>query len=70
MALAALLLFNSLVLTHADDESPLEVTDEEDVEDIGDQRPFLLARKFFPEKNLVLGKNSTVAVELYNAGNR
>ncbi len=70
MVLAALLLFSSLVLVRADDESIMDVSDEEDVEEVVDQRPFVLARKFLPGKDLVRGRNSTVAVELYNAGNR
>ena len=57
-------------MARADDESPLDVTDEEEVEDVADQGPFLLSRKFLPGKDLVKGRNSTVAVELFNAGNR
>ncbi len=70
MALAALLLFSGLILVHADDENVVDVSDEEDVKEAGDQRPFLLARKFIPGMDLVRGRNSTVAVELYNAGER
>lgn len=69
MALAALLLISSLALSRADDAG-LGVSDEEETEEVEDQGPHLVARKFLPGKDLVVGRNSTVAIELYNAGNR
>ena len=69
MALAALLLMSCLALSRADDAS-LGVSDDEETEEVEDQGPHLVARKFLPGKDLVVGRNSTVAIELYNAGNR
>lgn len=75
MALAALLLFSGLILAHADEDVSVDVSDEDEgpaktVEEVADAGPFLLARKFIPGKDLVQGRNSTVAVELFNAGDR
>ncbi|CAL8465327.1 g4862 [Coccomyxa elongata] len=68
MALAALLLISSLALSRADDAG-IGVSDDEETEEVEDQGPHLVARKFLPGKDLVVGRNSTVAIELYNAGN-
>ena len=34
------------------------------------QRAFLLVRKYAADKEIVKGSNTTVTIELYNAGNR
>ncbi|EIE23186.1 hypothetical protein COCSUDRAFT_66208 [Coccomyxa subellipsoidea C-169] len=67
IALAALLLVGSLAVSRADDGS-LGVSDDEEFEEVEDQGPHLVARKFLPGKDLVVGRNTTVAIELYNAG--
>lgn len=69
IALAALLLVGSLAVSRADDGS-LGVSDDEEFEEVEDQGPHLVARKFLPGKDLVVGRNTTVAIELYNAGKR
>ena len=68
IALAAWLLFSSLAACQSDD---FGISDEvEDEGDVQDGTPFLLARKFLPGKDLVKGRNTSIAIELYNAGKR
>lgn len=43
-------------------------TEEEDAFEV--QRAFLLVRKYAADKEIVKGSNTTVTIELYNAGNR
>ncbi|KAK9903564.1 hypothetical protein WJX75_009009 [Coccomyxa subellipsoidea] len=68
IALAALLLVSSLALSRGDDGG-FGVSDDEEFEEVEDQGAHLVARKFIPGKDLVVGRNTTVAIELYNAGN-
>lgn len=73
IVLAALLLFSALAACQSDDfdiSDASDETEEADVETGDELRPFLLARKFLPGKDLVMGKNTTIAIELYNAGKR
>ena len=67
--MAALLLVSSLALSRGDDGG-FGVSDDEEFEEVEDQGAHLVARKFIPGKDLVVGRNTTVAIELYNAGNR
>lgn len=69
IALAALLLVSSLAVSRGDDGG-FGVSDDEEFEEVEDQGAHLVARKFLPGKDLVVGRNTTVAIELYNAGNR
>lgn len=69
MVLAALLLISRLAVSRADDPTA-GVSDDEETEEVEEQGPHIVARKYLPGKDLVLGKNSTVAIDLYNAGNR
>ncbi len=68
--LAALLVLSALTACRGDEFDISDETEETDVEAEDELRPFLLARKFLPGKDLVMGKNTTIAIELYNAGKR
>ena len=70
IVLAALLLFSAFTTCRGDEFDISDETEEADVEAEDEPRPFLLARKFLPGKDLVVGKNTTIAIELYNAGKR
>jgi translocon-associated protein subunit beta len=69
----ALLLFG-LVLTAAvvrGEEEAEASTEAEDDEDYADtERAHLIVRKWFKEERAVQGRNLTVYLELYNAGNQ
>jgi Translocon-associated protein beta (TRAPB) len=64
---AALVALVLLAASGRADEDDITVTDDEDEEE---QMAFLIARKFLSNKELVVGKNVTVVVELFNAGSR
>ena len=66
LAFVALLLASSLVAVRSQDDD-VEVEDEEEVEE---EKAFLITRKSIVETDIVVGKNATVLVEVYNAGTR
>lgn len=70
IALAALLLLFSNPASCQSDEFGISDEGEEIEVEADEQKPFLLARKFLPGKDLVIGRNTTIAIELYNAGKR
>ena len=70
VALAALLLFTAFTACSAQDFDVSDDAEETDAEVEEVAKPFLLARKFLPGKDLVMGINTTIAIELYNAGKR
>lgn len=61
--LAALLLAACISTAFCED-------DIEDVEDIEEEKAFLVTRKSIADKELVVGKNLTVQIEVHNAGTR
>ena len=42
----------------------------EDVDEIEEEKAFLLTRKSILDKEVVVGRNTTVQIEVYNAGTR
>ena len=68
LLLAALLLTASIT-GGQDVEDDLADEEEEDREDVV-SRAFLILRKSIKEKELVVGHNVTVVVEVYNSGDR
>lgn len=65
LCLAALLAFALVVAPAFGAAQDVAVTDDEYADD---EKAFLIARKFFDSKEVVLGKNTSVVIELYNAG--
>ena len=70
IALAALLLLSAFAACRAQDFDISDDSDDADADVEEVAKPFLLARKFLPGKDLVMGVNTTIAIELYNAGKR
>ena len=64
--LSALLLASYLIGGCCQDEDP-EIEDEED---FVEEKAFLLTRKSIVDKDIVVGKNLTVQIEIHNAGTR
>jgi hypothetical protein len=71
-ALAALVLLGSLISCLAEKGSSVDVSDDEDVEELGlaEQGAFLIARKYLPGKDMVKGRSTIVVVEVHNVGSR
>lgn len=63
--LASILAAQFLVGRCQDEEVEIE-----DVEDVEEEKAFLLTRKSIVEKEVVVGRNITVQIEVYNAGTR
>ena len=71
-ALAALLLINGLSGCLAQDSGSVDVSDDEESEELGlaNQGAFLIARKYLPGKDMVKGRSIVVTVEVHNVGSR
>ena len=66
--LLVLLLCAGLQVIYAQDGDDSTESEEEDVFEA--QRAFLMVRKFAADTEILKGSNTTVTIELYNAGNR
>jgi len=68
--LAALLLLGSLTGCLAQDGGSVDVSDDEESEELGlaEQGAFLIARKYLPGKDMVKGRSTVVVVEVHNVG--
>lgn len=65
-ACVALLLSSTLIAVRCQ-EDEVEI---DDIEDIEEEKAFLLTRKSIVDEEIVVGRNTTVQIEINNAGTR